>query len=125
MRFLYLRDPIFLSSVVAYLVNRFVLKRVWETGFVHTHLNDLLCIPMWVPLMLWGLRRVRLRPHDGPPELSEVVLPLIIWSWWFELMLPATALFGPWCVADHEDILYYALGALGAGIFWRWWYRAG
>jgi hypothetical protein len=28
-------------------------------------------------------------------------------------------------VADHLDVLYYALGALLAGIFWKWWYGDG
>ena len=57
MRFRYLRDPLFLACVVVYFVNRFVLKAVWEAGFVHTHLNDLICVPFWVPIMLWVERR--------------------------------------------------------------------
>jgi hypothetical protein len=42
------------------------------------------------------------------------------WSWVFEIFLPTIdARF----VADHLDVMYYSLGALGAGLFWRWWYR--
>ena len=37
-------------------------------------------------------------------------------------LLPGAAFLGDSCVADHLDILYYALGALLAGVFWRWWY---
>ena len=125
MRFRYLRDPLFLACVVIYFVNRFVLKRVWETGFVHEHLNDLICIPFWVPIMLWIERRVGLRRDDGPPEAIEIIIPLVVWSWVFEIVLPRTELFGRYCVADHRDVFYYAAGALGAAVFWRLWYGDG
>ena len=122
MRYRYLRDPLFLACVLAYLVNRLVLKAVWKTGFVHEHLNDLICVPFWVPVMLWAERRLGLRRDDGPPEAVEIVIPLVVWSWVFEVVLPGTELFGRYCVADHRDVLCYAAGALGAAVFWRWWY---
>jgi len=125
MRFRYLRDPLFLACVVVYVVNRFVLKQVWADGFVHEHLNDLICIPFWVPVMLWGERRVGLRRHDGPPEAVEVVVPLVLWSVVFELVLPQTEWFGSYCVADYQDVLWYAAGALGSAVWWRWWYGDG
>jgi hypothetical protein len=124
-RFRYLRDPLFLACVLVYFINRFVLKSVWETGFVHEGLNDLICIPFWVPVMLWAERRLGLRRDDRPPGAIEVIIPLIVWSWLFEMVLPRTELFGRYCVADHRDVLYYAAGALGAAIFWRWWYGDG
>jgi hypothetical protein len=71
--------------------------------------------------MLFIQRRLGLR-DDGPPRPGELVIPLILWSWVFEIILPATDWFGDRCVADHLDIVYYALGALGAAVFWRWWY---
>jgi hypothetical protein len=122
--FLYLRDPLFLFCVLTYFVNRFILKSIWTSGFVHEHLNDLICIPFWVPIMLFTQRRLGFREGDGPPTPGEIVIPLIIWSWTFEIILPATGWLGEWCVADYLDILYYALGALLAGLFWRWWYAA-
>jgi hypothetical protein len=121
-RFLYVRDPLFLLCVVTYFVNRLVLKKVWDQGFFHDHLNDLICIPFWVPIMLYAQRRLGLRANDARPHLSELVIPLLVWSWVFEIILPATTLLGDRCVADHRDIVYYALGALVAGLFWRWWY---
>lgn len=48
--------------------------------------------------------------------------PEVIWSWIFEIILPGTALLGDRCVADYQDIVYYALGALLASLFWKWWY---
>ena len=61
----------------------------------------------------------------GPPEAIEVIIPLIVWSWVFEIVLPRTDLFGRYCIADHRDVLAYAAGALGAAVFWRWWYGDG
>jgi hypothetical protein len=122
MRFLYLRDPLFLACVAAYFVNRFVLKNIWHDGFVHAHLNDLICIPFWVPIMLFAQRSLRLRADDHSPRPAEIIIALVVWSWVFEIILPATALFGDRCVADHLDVLYYALGALLASLFWKWWY---
>lgn len=122
MPFRYLRDPLFLICVSTYFVNRLVLKQIWESGFAHEHLNDLICLPFWVPVMLWVERRIGLRRHDAPPEVIEIVIPLVIWSWVFEVILPATEWFGPYCVSDQRDIFWYSAGAVGAGFFWRWWY---
>jgi hypothetical protein len=52
-------------------------------------------------------------------------IPLVLWSWLFEVVLPRTELFGRYCVADPADVFYYAVGALGAAVFWRWWYGNG
>lgn len=122
MQFRYLRDPLFVTSVVIYFVNRLVLKRVWTEGFLHDHLNDILCIPVWVPVMLWTVRRLGLRRHDEPPDAIEVIVPLVVWSWTFEILLPGSELLGRYCTADHRDVLYYAAGAFGAAVFWRCWY---
>jgi hypothetical protein len=124
-RFRYLRDPLFLVCVAIYFVNRLILKEIWQAGFVHEHLNDLICIPFWVPIMLWIERRLRLRRDDGPPEAIEVMLPLLLWSWLFEIVLPKTELLGSYCTADHRDVFYYSAGALGAAVFWRWYYGEG
>ena len=124
MRFLYLRDPLFLLCVVTYFVNRLVLKSIWKEGFVHEHLNDLICVPFWVPIMLFAQRRLGLRDSDCRPRPGELIIPLIIWSWVFEIILPQTNGLGDRFVADHLDILYYSLGALLAGLFWRWFYNA-
>ena len=75
MPFLYLRDPLFLLCVGLYFVNRFILKQIWLSGFVHEHLNDLICIPFWLPIMLFVQRRLRLRDGDESPRPSEIMSP--------------------------------------------------
>jgi hypothetical protein len=123
MRFRYLRDPVFLVCVAVYLVNRFVLKKVSDGGFVHNHLNDLICIPMLVPVMLYAERKTGLRNHDAIPRWYEILFPLLIWSIAFEIILPGMSQSGPPIVADHRDVLYYVIGGLGAVVIWQYSYR--
>ena len=72
--------------------------------------------------MLFIMRRIRLRADDLPPRASELLIPLLLWSWVFEMYLPATRMFRGLAISDYRDILSYAFGALFAGIFWRIWY---
>jgi hypothetical protein len=87
-RSLYLRDPLFLACVLAYFVNRWAMKPLMGGGFLHDHLNDLVCIPFWVPIMLWGQRRLGYRRSDGAPLAGEILIPLFVWSWFFEFVVP-------------------------------------
>ncbi len=88
MPFRYLRDPLFLACFIGYFLNRFVIKHLTHGGFFHDSFNDLICIPFWVPIMLWGMRRTKLRPDDAPPRGEEILIPLLMWSYVFEIYLP-------------------------------------
>src|SRR5688572_24531779 len=112
MRFAYLRDPLFLTCAVLYVLNRCVLKELHPSGFYHSYLNDLICIPFWVPLMLWLMRRTGLRDDDGPPRWYEIIVPLVLWAYVFEVQLPNVPTGGRPSVADPVDVLCYTLGAL-------------
>jgi hypothetical protein len=122
-RFRYLRDPVFLGSVAIYLLNRFVLRPATgnPADFFHCQLNDVLCIPFWLPPSLWLARGLRLRQHDEPPTVGELMLFLLLWSWLFEVLVqakPLRVLF-PNSVGDAWDIVAYAGGAVLAGLLWR------
>jgi hypothetical protein len=105
-----------------YFINRLLLKPSFYGGFFHTSLNDLICIPFWIPIMLWTLRKVGLRKHDDIPQCHEILVPLLIWSWYFELWLPHLKPTKGLAHADVYDILFYVIGALIAFTFWRYWY---
>jgi len=122
MKFRYLRDPLFLACVAVYCLGRLWLRQVFPTGFVHSHLNDLLCVPFWVPPMVTMRRVLGLRTHDGPPDALEVLIPLVVWSFVFEWLVPATPALRGHSVADPLDVVCYAAGALGAVLFWHGWY---
>lgn len=121
--FRYLRDPLFLACVGIYFINRLVLKPYLPNPVSQFYLNDILCIPFWVPIMLFSLRKVHLRSDDNPPASYEVLIPLILWSMIFEVVAPFTNAFRGLAFCDPLDILCYTLGALGSGIFWRCWHQ--
>src|SRR4051794_23942385 len=111
--FRYIFDPMFVASLVVYALNRFALRPRLSTPFLHQHLNDLLCIPFWLPIMLFVQRKLGLRgAGDVPPRGGEIVIALMWWSWMFELWLPNTDLCREWCIADPWDVMYYSVGAL-------------
>ncbi|HNQ24808.1 MAG TPA: hypothetical protein PKK06_17135 [Phycisphaerae bacterium] len=123
MKFRYVQDPLFLLCIFAYAVNRFVLKRLWQVGFVHDYLNDLICIPFLVPIMLYVERKLGARGHDGVPQWYELLIPVAVWSVLFEVLLPLHPSLRGVVVGDYMDVLFYVLGACTAGLFWQRWYR--
>jgi len=122
MRFQYLRDPLFRFCVTLYFVNRWVFKPCLPNDFFRDSLNDVICLPFWIPIMLYLMRKTRLRRDDFPPRGSEILIPLIIWSWFFEIVLPGVPFFKHLATADCQDILSYTAGALFAAVFWKIWY---
>ncbi|HBE71276.1 MAG TPA: hypothetical protein DDW52_24275 [Planctomycetaceae bacterium] len=118
MRYGYLRDPVFVSAFSLYWINRFLVKPFTDSSFVHNHLNDFLCIPFFVPVVVFVARSCKLRPHDRPPEAHEILLPLLVWSVMFELILPAHSYWSRWAVGDPIDIVWYCIGAFVASLCW-------
>ncbi len=124
MRFLYLRDPLFLASFMLYWSNRFVFKQCSGIRFFHNHFNDLICIPFFVPIVLFIARACRIRPHDHPPQVYEIYLSLIVWSIMFELWFPSLPFWSQWVVGDPLDVFWYCMGASIASLWWRFHYRS-
>jgi hypothetical protein len=123
MPFKYLRDPLFVFCVVLYFINRWWLKPLFPGGFFSYYLNDLICIPFWVPIMVWGMHKLGLRDNDSPPQWDEILIPLLMWSALFEIWLPQTRIFMHLAHSDPIDILAYATGACLATLFWNRHYR--
>ena len=122
MAFGYLKDPLFILCFSAYWMNRYIESVDLSTGILRSYLNDLICLPFWIPIMLWAHRRLGLRRHDEAPHVHEIVIPLVLWSLIFEVILPTTRTWSGLAVADPVDVLCYAIGALVAALFWAWWY---
>jgi hypothetical protein len=119
-RFHYLRDRLFLLGCAAYAINRWLVKPHVHSGFFHSYFNDCWLIPCALPPVLWLHRRLGLRSHDAPPQLTEIISHLIFWSLLFEWIGPK---FVPHAVGDPLDALAYAVGAVVAGLWWRRYYR--
>lgn len=125
MAFAYLRDPLFLVSFSAYWLHRSARGLGVDIALLRAYLNDLICIPFWIPILVWGLRRLGLRQHDDPPHAHEIIIPLVIWAAVFEVLLPATPTWRGLATADPNDVLCYALGGVVAARFWSWRYGKG
>lgn len=117
-RFGYLRDRLFLVATMSYVLNRWLLKPLLPTPFLHGHFNDLLLIPAALPLVLWVQRAVGLRTHDRAPSWSEMTLHLAVWSLICEFIGPLWLHHG---TADVWDVVAYATGGIVAC---RWWNRS-
>jgi len=123
--FKYLRDPLFAACFTLYWAHRWAARLGYSTTFLRSYLNDLICIPFWIPIMLWAMRVTGLRKHDQPPDTIEIVIPLLLWAAVFEVLLPSQSAWRVPTVADPGDVLSYCIGALGSTLFWRWYYQTG
>ena len=119
-RFRYLLDPVFLAAVALYACNRWLVKpsAFGEVEFFHSYLNDLLCLPFWLPPVLLSYRLLGLRKHDSPPTSSELALHFVVWSVVFEAVGPRLRAWYPTTVGDPWDVLAYGVGALVGGVLW-------
>lgn len=118
-RFLYWRDPLCLIAFGSYWLNRLLIKPLTPAVFFHSYLNDLICIPCFLPLALFVSRKIGLRRHDGPPTIFELATYLVTWSFVFEVVAPRLPALYPHTVGDPMDAVAYAAGAaLGAVIWW-------
>jgi len=119
-RFGYLRDPVFLTVFVLYFVNRFLIKPITfgHIAFFHSYFNDLICIPFWLPVVLWVHRKLGVRNHDGSPTRFELIMHLVVWSIFFEGMAPRMPNLFHSTTGDPWDVAAYAAGTLIAAVLW-------
>jgi len=116
-RFRYWADPLCLLCCAAYVLNRWLLKPHLASPFLHGYFNDLLLIPCALPPLLWLQRRFCLRHHDLPPQGTEVLFHLVIWSLLFELIGPHLIKHA---TGDPLDVAAYAVGGIFAFAWWNW-----
>jgi hypothetical protein len=117
-RFGYLRDRLFLISVTAYALNRWLLKPLFPSPFLHGYFSDMLMIPAALPSALWAQRLTGLRLHDLAPSWSEIVFHLAIWTVICEYVGPIWMHRG---TADWWDVAAYAFGGI---LSFLWWNRS-
>ncbi len=117
--FRYLADPICIASLIIYPINRFYLKPHHIGGwFTHGYLNDVLCLPMFVPMILYLQHLLGLRPHRRYPRVWEIVQAWAAFSIVFQLITPRfPKLFIT--AGDPYDMIAYAVGGVLAGWWWR------
>lgn len=117
-RFRYIADPVCIASVALYAVNRWFLKPNGIGGvFTAGYLNDVLCLPLFLPLILFVQRVVRLRNHDGYPLAWEVLQHWLVFSVVFEVVIPRFPQYYR-STADPLDVVAYFAGGLVSWLYW-------
>jgi hypothetical protein len=117
-RFRYLADPVCIISLIIYPINRFILKPHHVGGwFTHGYLNDVLCLPLFVPMILYFEHLIGLRKHYGFPRAWEIFQNWAAFSIVFQLVIPR---FPKTFITagDPCDMLAYAIGGVIAGVYW-------
>jgi hypothetical protein len=118
-RFRYYADPVCIACLLIYPLNRFYLKPHHIGGwFTHGYLNDVMCLPLFLPMILFGQRVLRLRRHDGYPQWWEIAQHWAIFSVVFEVVLPRMGTTFD-TTADPWDVVAYAAGGIAAGAWWH------
>jgi len=117
-RFGYLRDPLFLLGCGLYAANRWIIKPHTQLEFFHDWFNDVLLISCALPPVLLIHERLGLRPGHGRPTFREIAAHWAGWSVLFEWIGPHIMR----TTGDPWDVAAYAVGGLGA---YLWWCRAG
>ena len=117
-KFKYLLDPLFLFSLTLYSINKWSLEgaEFWSFKFCNCYLNDLLLVPVLVPIILFFSRIFKFRNDYSPPMFLEIIVQLAIWSIAFELIGPFY--FGKG-TSDPIDVFAYCLGGLSSWIIWN------
>jgi len=115
-QFGYLRDPMFLLAAMGYALNRWLLKPLLPSPFLHGHFADLLLIPAALPVVLLMQRLMGLRQHDLAPSWTEMGLHLAVWSVICEFAGPRWWHHG---TADLWDVAAYAVGGIAACLWWN------
>ncbi|HEY4329463.1 MAG TPA: hypothetical protein VGN88_06985 [Phycisphaerae bacterium] len=113
--FKYLADPVCIVALTSYAFDRFLLRpHGIQNAFTQSYLNDLLCLPLFVPIILYAQHLLGLRPHFSPPRLWEILHIWLVFSILFEVILPRfPTIFRT--TADPWDVVAYLTGgALGA-----------
>jgi len=116
--FKYIRDPLFLFSLALYSLNKFFLplSNYFGTNFLHFYLNDVLLVPVLLPIILYSSRIFGFRKDDRPPRFIELTIPLLLWSIAFEFIGPRFFKLG---FSDPLDIVCYCSGGIFSWIIWN------
>ena len=88
----------------------------WRYKFCNYYLNDLLLVPVVVPIILFFSKILKIRDIYSPPKFLEIIVPLAMWSIAFELVGPFY--FGKG-ISDPFDVLAYFLGGLISWLIWN------
>jgi len=101
-----LRHPLFLLCLSLFCLNQALERAQVYIWPLHTHLDDLLCLPLTLRMVL-AVQHLYFRDSGMVLPVRHVVFAVAAYSVCFELLLP---LYKPIYTADVLDVLAYMLG---------------
>ena len=113
------RDVVFWVGLSLYLVQSAMESVGWELPLTRGYVNDFVCVPIWLPVVVAVQTTLRLRPSAGPPTTTEAGITVGVWAFVFEVWFPRTALLSAYTTSDRWDVVAYSAGAIIANIIWR------
>ena len=102
-----LLHPLFLACLSLFCLNQALEQAQVYIWPLHTHLDDLLCLPIALRIVLAGQRAYFRNPRMVLP-VRHIVFAVAAFSVCFELLFP---LYKTLYTADALDVLAYMLGA--------------
>jgi hypothetical protein len=103
-----LRHPIFLVSVLLFLINQALEQAGVFIPLLFSYLDDLLAMPIVLTIIL-AAERIYFRNNSFVLPLGWVIGAVVAFSIFFELMLPP---FFQKHTADWLDVVAYSVGAV-------------
>ncbi|MHA6248621.1 magnesium citrate secondary transporter [Pontibacter sp. CAU 1760] len=103
-----LRHPLFLVCFALFCLNQFLEQAQVYVWPLHAYLDDLLCLPISLQIILAVQRAYFKNPAMVLPA-RHIAFAVIAYSVCFEWLLP---LYKPVYTSDSWDVLAYAIGAV-------------
>lgn len=109
----YLLRPLFILACTLFIINQLSESQQIFLPYIHAYLDDLLCFPIVLTLILFLLRKIYRNPHYRFTT-TQIVFAVAYFSLVFEVFLPY---FSANYRGDVWDVVAYGLGAW---VFWKW-----
>ncbi|RDV14363.1 hypothetical protein DXT99_14660 [Pontibacter diazotrophicus] len=102
-----LQHPLFIICILLFCLNRALEQAQLYVWPLYAYLDDLLCLPLTLGLIL-TVQRVYFQNQTIVIPVRHIVFAVAAFSVCFELLLP---LYKPLYTADVLDVMAYTLGA--------------
>ncbi len=103
-----LQQPVFILCVALFAINQLLEWRGVYLQPINFYLDDLLCMPVVLTIVLAG-ERLYFGDNGFILPVKYVAVAVVLFSLWFEVVLP---LFSATYTSDILDVLFYSLGAI-------------
>lgn len=100
---------IFIILVITFILNQLIEFLGIKLLFFHSYLDDLLCFPIILSVILFIHRQWRLKNKYFILPISHIIVSVFVFVIIFELLLPCISLK---FTADIFDIVAYVVGSI-------------